>query len=438
MVKPQSSTPLQAALAEGFAPDGNLSAALERIGADYPLVSTNDAAAVCEGLGKLLADADSRAAQAHPKSPAATLAGLLQDVASPEALSVVHRDGLPRLVEWHADLRSRAGAEAEDVRLLLLKLFAMFNHPAGIDLLVEEARSGLRADDMMWAVVFHQFDGKHPSRHKVVGKLKEPLPPGLIGLAVLNLCNALALAGELSPHPFSSPEGVKRLLEWLDPVHPAGAEAAKVVATSIPFLPEEAQTKLLPKVLFYPSAPVRLEGAWAAARLGRPEGWQGLMDACRNPFLSASAVGYLKELGREDLIPGAARDPVFQAAGELCRWLAHPMEFGRPPEGVELVDSRDLYWPPTNDQRRLWLFRYGYHVHADDEASPMEWRLGLVGSMTFSLWLPDSTSPEDAYALHCCWELQAMRDPRAPAERSVEAGRKLLSGGPPRRLPIIM
>jgi hypothetical protein len=52
----------------------------------------------------------------------------------------------------------------------------------------------------------------------------------------------------------------------------------------------------------------------------------------------------------------------------------------------------------------------------------------MVGSTTFAL-AGDPTadlSAEDAYALYCCWELQANGDARAPAERSVAAGRKLL------------
>lgn len=54
--------------------------------------------------------------------------------------------------------------------------------------------------------------------------------------------------------------------------------------------------------------------------------------------------------------------------------------------------------------------------------------LGLVGSVTFAL-MGETTadlSPEHAYALHCCWELQFKEDPRAPEERSIEEGLKML------------
>ena len=52
----------------------------------------------------------------------------------------------------------------------------------------------------------------------------------------------------------------------------------------------------------------------------------------------------------------------------------------------------------------------------------------MVGSITFALvgeTTPDMT-PEDAYGVHCCWELEVNDDPRAPKKRSAKAGRKLL------------
>jgi hypothetical protein len=111
---------------------------------------------------------------------------------------------------------------------------------------------------------------------------------------------------------------------------------------------------------------------------------------------------------------------------EMCDWLAHPQEFGLPPEEIELYDTREMLWPPTNDWRPLWLFKYRYNATDDDESSTEG--IGMTGSIAFSLI--DETSagmaPEDIYALHCCWELEANEDPRAPAERSVEAGRSLI------------
>lgn len=55
--------------------------------------------------------------------------------------------------------------------------------------------------------------------------------------------------------------------------------------------------------------------------------------------------------------------------------------------------------------------------------------IGMVGSITFALFSQnkDNLTLADAYGLHCCGELQVNHDPRAPMERSVTEGRKILS-----------
>ena len=127
---------------------------------------------------------------------------------------------------------------------------------------------------------------------------------------------------------------------------------------------------------------------------------------------------YLKELKRMDAIPDEANDPDFLAMAEMCDWLAHPQEFGQPPDEIELYDTREMLWPPTNDWRPLWLFKYRYFASDDEESETHG--IGMTGSITFSLL--DETSPDmsadDIYALHCCWELEATEDPRAPDRKS--------------------
>lgn len=429
-------SPLEAALAAAPRTPAGFEAALERFGHDRPLETGRDVLAVGAALAELIGpQAPTRQAETRPRGPAATLAGLLQDVATPEALEAVRVEVMPALLAWYDFAATLPGTPAEDVRLLLLKVFAMFDAPGGTDRLLAAIKEPLRADDPMWAVIFREFDGPHPARHKLVGLLREPLPPGLIGLAYLNLCNATALAGEMLEHPFANPVGAARLKGWVTSREADELPAGKVVATAVPFLPAALQAELLPQIMKHPDPHARLEGAWAAARLGDERGKKLLAEACLDPYFSPSAAEYLKELGLAGLIPPVCHDPGFQAASEMCRWLAHPMEYGRPPDQLELVDAREMWWPPTNDRRPMRLFRFGYHVHEDDDLSPIEWKLGLVGSIAFSLWLPDAVPAEDAYALHCCWELQSMRDPRAPAERTVEAGKALLAAAPPAPKP---
>lgn len=74
----------------------------------------------------------------------------------------------------------------------------------------------------------------------------------------------------------------------------------------------------------------------------------------------------------------------------------------------------------------MWLFKFTYAGRNDDGTD--EVGLGMVGSITFALFgetTADMTA-EDAYAIHCCWELDVNDDPRAPKTRTAKAGRKLL------------
>jgi hypothetical protein len=109
---------------------------------------------------------------------------------------------------------------------------------------------------------------------------------------------------------------------------------------------------------------------------------------------------------------------------EMFGWPSHPNEFGRTPDDIDLYDTRELYWLPTNDTRRLRLLRYRY-IKGEEEGEDVV--IGQVGSATFALFGETTTAmcPEDVYGLHCCRELEMNEDPRAPRERSASAGRKL-------------
>lgn len=415
-----SLTPLQAALQADWTDAADLRARLDALG-DYAIEWMSDAELICSSLADLLAE-DGLAQAEGTDSPAMMLVGFFQDPATPETYQLLSQAGLPMLVALFDAKWPQRDADPDSL-LLLLKIFAMYNHRPGLERIVTAAKENFAADDFMWSLILRQIDREHPSRHQMVSLLREPLPAGIIGAAYLNLCNQLALAGELLQHPFDTTEGHEQLEQWLRTPSPEAASIAQVATTSLPFLSEPPQGKLLSIACEHPDHSVQLEGAWARARLGDERGFALLRQFCLEPTYSAIACAYLKEHGREYLIPAEALAPDFQAAAELTRWLSHPMEYGRPPDELHLVDHRELHWPPTNDRRRFWLFRYAYHL---PQTPQPESHFGLVGSLTFSLRTPTNLPPEDVYALHCCWELQARNDPRAPQELSVEHGRALL------------
>jgi hypothetical protein len=103
------------------------------------------------------------------------------------------------------------------------------------------------------------------------------------------------------------------------------------------------------------------------------------------------------------------------------------MELGRPPKSITLWDRRTLFWPPTKDERELFLFRFVYSFGSkkgDEEG------IGFVGSITWSFFSGETPrTPEDAYARHCMRELQRAGGERVPSNRLIAEGRKLLGFG---------
>ena len=245
-------------------------------------------------------------------------------------------------------------------------------------------------------------------------------------MAYLDLSNAIARSGRLSSHPFDSDAGFAMLAAWLSDPDEERYSYGHSAAASIPFLSPERRGKVLELADRHPDRAVQLEAAWAAAACGEARGYQTLQAACADPRYASSAMEYLRELGAEDRIPLHTGSEDFQAIAEMCDWLSHPMEFGRAPADIRQVDTRELFWPPTNDRRQLWVFRYEYPPR-DGEKDP-DVGYGMVGSVTFALFGESTAnlSAEQVYALHCAWELESNHDQRAPKKRTVEAGLEIL------------
>jgi hypothetical protein len=236
---------------------------------------------------------------------------------------------------------------------------------------------------------------------------------------------SLALDGRLVAHPFASEEGVSQLEQWLTSDDREKASYAVSACAALPFLPASARERLVDPANRHSDAEVRMEAAWACAKSGIGGGIESLVEFARDPRHSKRAICYLEEVGLAGQIPAEARAPDFVAIAEMCNWIAHPSEYGRPPDEIVQVDTRLLYWPPTGDRRQLWVFRYRYDKE-DGEAGE---GLGMVGSVTWAMFGSNTTdlSPEDVYGLHCAWELIQKKDPAAPPEADVSAGRAILA-----------
>jgi hypothetical protein len=413
---------LKKAIEYGIA-EGNLDDKIDELG-DVSVKSVDDAEAVCWGLEQLGKEAPTELSKSVH-----ALARLLEDADNDnlDVIELLRERGLPQLFRLYDRIALVDDFAATDCLMSLLRIYALFNTEFGTAKIIEAARKPLNPDGYMWSLVLGLFSDGHSHRKQLFEALANPLPHGFIAVALLDSANKAAIADEDFVHPFDSPEGADRLRSWLRDVDPESYSYAHSAAAALPFISEPVRSELSQLAMDHPDAGVSIEAAWSAAKLGQQRGIAQLARYACDVKTSIMACHYLTELKREDAIPAEAQDPEFQARAEMVSWLAHPNEFGEPPDAIEKYDSRELYWPPTNDRRRVWLFKYRYAPN--ERRKKEDVGLGMVGSKTFALFSENSAdlSPIDAYALHCCWELEVNKDPRAPKKQSVAEGRKLLA-----------
>ena len=414
------SSPLQAALHDGLCPGGNLGTALGSLG-EYGVATEADARAVANALRDWL--------KVAPRGgvdlilPLHLFSGLLQGVETREAYDILRREAMPSLLSAFDRGLGAEPLEGVETLLFALKVAGMYIVEGAVERIVAASRRNLGATSPLWPTIFSTFDDDHPFQLQLARRLQDPLPTGMIAIGYLDFVAPLLDSSRLTFHPFDTPEGRELLRSWLTETDKEGP--AMVAAASLPSLGPEGRAALLRLGRIHPSGAVRLKANWADAKLGDESAVRNLVEYCRSPGRAKAAIGALESLAKGNLVPTVARQPHFLAAADLCDWLAHPNEYGRPPDAIELIDTRTATWPPTADSRRLWLFRFRYETNGIIKQGQ-----GMTGSITFSLRAETENldDPLDLYALHCLWELQAADDPRTPRSRTVEDGRAVLKG----------
>ena len=97
---------------------------------------------------------------------------------------------------------------------------------------------------------------------------------------------------------------------------------------------------------------------------------------------------------------------------------------GQPPDELEIIDHRTLAWPPEREPKPFWLIRFRLRDRTGLQEDKAD--CGLVGSMTwcFFSYKMHERPPEDAYAIHCYWEMEHARliDEAEVTEASEYAG----------------
>lgn len=390
---------------------------------DENVASSEEARLICELLAMT---PDERPEDGDDGWPLHQITAFFQQVESQEAFDVLQRDGVPVLCQIFDQRSDWDDFRTESDLHFVLKILAMYRSEVGSEYVVKAAKIPFKPDGYLWEVILRQFDEEHPYSIRVMRELSEPLPQGFLGVALLDAANRLALSEIEFRHPFDSDEGMTRLTAWLRSQNEDKFSYAVSATASLPFLSHPGTHDLLALALDHVDIDVQIEGAWAAVKMNNANGEKLLQRWCEDPRYSARAVQYLEDLGLSDSVPAKALEPNFASMAEMCSWLAHPNEFGRVPDHIELFDTRVLFWPPTDDRRRVWLFKY--HYAPREPGDEPDDGLGMVGSVTFALFglTKADLSPLEAYALHCCWELSCKDDARAPEEATIEEGMRLL------------
>lgn len=366
-----------------------------------------------------------RPEEGYRTSPLFSIAALFQQIDGEGAFKVLNSDGTRELARIaRASFPPRE--DDHDDLPFLLKILVMHAAAEALELVALAARHPATRDFYLWTMILSQLEDAHPLTTVIVAALRDPLPEGFAGVAFLDLANARARSGRGDAHPFDTAEGLERITSWLMERSPETYSYALSAAAAIPFLRTPARQRLTELAWEHPDYAVRLEGYWSAAKLGDERAVIALADAARDPRKGTRALALLEELGRLDAAPAATKTAEHAALTELAEWLAYPTEFGAYPDALRVYDTRELFWPPTNDRRRLWLIEYTYEASADRDERAVG--VGMVGSITFALFGETTAemSPEDLYGIHCAWELETNGDPRAPEERTAAAGRRLL------------
>jgi len=215
-------------------------------------------------------------------------------------------------------------------------------------------------DHYMWLIVFRRYLDSTPSLGvKLVERLHGVYPTRLIGLGYLYLANSLAARDLISDHPFANEDGFEKLIEWLT----ATDEESSLVwlpVRALPYLRPRMRRRLCELAEIHPRLRVRLEIALSEALLGSGSAIEKLAEYCRDPRISLVSCQRLKDLNRSHLIPACANDPEFVALSVVYNHF-HLQEMPDAGVGsVQLFDTREILWPPTNDRRTIWVYSFEY------------------------------------------------------------------------------
>jgi hypothetical protein len=385
---------------------GRLADVLEKADPDDAVPHTeSDVAAVAQTVERITAKKEFKPEATADVAVLAELRDLIDD---DDLLEAFDAQVPPSLIRWAQERLKQAGGFDEkegSLFVTLLESLAKTHGQAAADLVVHAARQGIAPESHHWDGVFRAFDEDHPQTGRVWSAFAENPPQGYIGVLLLDAANQLFLDDWQGTHPFDSTQGVARLKSWLQSTKEDDHTYAHSAALGAAFVDTKQRGELIALALKHPDKSVRLEGAWSDVKSGGAQGLAFLKQACLEVHQSERAQDYLAELNHKDAIPKEALEPAFAAQAAMSRWLQHPNELGAEPLSIEVYHHKKLFWPPTNDQRDIWLIKFTHR--SENDAAP-ETHYGCVGAMIWSSFEDHASppKPEELYLHHCTLELE--------------------------------
>jgi hypothetical protein len=265
------------------------------------------------------------------------------------------------------------------------------------------------------------FQRRNNAEEALFPRLLDGLEHPAIAAAVLDLANYLTRESLTATHPASS--RVDRLAELLgglvsrlarveerpDEFADSPSELNALVGDSVELIVslchalamigEPRVTGKLHQALELSHRRLRTEAAFALACLQDDRGAEALAQMASEPVVRPRALAYLEELGMLLRAGEADRSPEARAEGELAAWLASPMQFGLPPQKLELFDSRRQYWPGDAEAVDCYLFRYEYRL-GDRGLSGIAIAGPVIHALRANL---EDLPPADIYAAYAGW-----------------------------------
>ncbi len=252
---------------------------------------------------------------------------------------------------------------------------------------------------------------------------------------LLDLANHAYRARRLSPHPFSDREPTVRQLladvvvrleklesdpsrygervEEIQQVLADGLSLTQSLSDALGLIGQPTAASVLAQAMELSHRRVQVEAAAALVRLGDSRGKQRLIELAADTVARSRVVQYAEELDISSEIDEQYRFPQALAESELAAWLASPAQFGLPPNSIQHVDWRTLYWPGYEEPRDCYLFRFQYELPGGSYTN-----LGMAGPLVHAFPASlDGMTVEDVYAAFAGWHAEHEEIFEVPADK---------------------